>query len=472
MTQVPVCVDLDGTLIRSDLLVESFFAMLKARPLSVFLLPLWLLRGRAHLKEQIARRAELDVSVLPYDLRVLEWVQKQREEGRSLWLCTASHRSYAERVAGHLGLFERVLATETGRNLSGRAKRERLCEELGEGGFDYVGNAPVDLHIWSHARRAIVVDESGRLADQAARLTEVEQVFTVARPSLRIYARALRLHQWLKNVLLFVPLVAAHQLGDGSQVGAAMVAFLAFGFCASSVYLLNDLLDLPADRHHPRKCHRPLASGALPLLHGALLVPVLLVAGLLLASLLPPTFFAVLLAYLIMTLGYSLYLKRVVMLDVVVLAGLYTIRILAGAAAIGGGYSSWLLAFSMFLFLSLALVKRYAELREMLRRGREEAKGRGYQVRDLALLQSLGAASGYLAVLVLALYIDSAASHALYRRPEVIWLLCPLMLFWVSRMWLKTHRDEMHDDPVVFALEDRVSLCVLALGAAVVAGAV
>jgi 4-hydroxybenzoate polyprenyltransferase len=284
------------------------------------------------------------------------------------------------------------------------------------------------------------------------------QVFPARGKCIRSAVRALRPHQWAKNVLVFVPLLTAHQLGETGALLAAGWAFLAFGFCASSVYLLNDMLDLDADRLHPRKSKRPFAAGQISLLYGFALTPLLLLGAFAIAASLPVEFFACLAAYYVLTLAYSFHLKRILMLDTICLAALYTSRIVAGAAAVSVTLSFWLLLFSVFLFLSLALVKRYAELEGMRRRQQLKAAGRGYHIEDLPVLQSFGAAAGYLSVLVLALYINSPEVAELYTRPKVIWFLCALMLYWISRIWMKTHRGEMHDDPVIYALRDRISL--------------
>jgi 4-hydroxybenzoate polyprenyltransferase len=321
--------------------------------------------------------------------------------------------------------------------------------------------------VWAHARRAFVVNAGASLARAAAARCEVEQHWPAKGGGLRTWLRALRLHQWLKNLLVFIPLLASHRLLQADALIASGCGFLAFGLCASGVYLLNDLLDLPSDRLHPRKRLRPFAAGTLSLLKGALLAPLLAVAGLALAWWAEPRFALVLAAYYGLTLAYSLRLKRVVMLDVIVLAALYTVRIIGGTVVIAAALSFWLLAFSMFIFLSLALLKRHTELSAMLAAGRTDAAGRGYAVEDLPLLQSLGASSGYMAVLVLALYINSAESIALYGRPQVLWLLCPLILYWVSRAWVIAHRGAMDDDPVVFAATDRVSQLVALLCAVI-----
>jgi 4-hydroxybenzoate polyprenyltransferase len=468
---IPLCVDLDGTLIRSDLLVESALNLLRHNPLYLFRFAAWLLRGKAHLKREIALRATIDVAALPYEQRLLAWLRDEGA-GRVRVLCTASDQKLAEMVAAHVGGFDEVLGSDGLRNLGGRNKAETLTERFGERGFDYAGNAPPDLHVWRHARRAIAVNSAPALVRRIKQACEVEHVFERHGSRWRIWTKALRVHQWLKNLLVFLPLMTAHLVLSPQALLRSSLAFLCFCLCASGVYLLNDLLDLDADRAHPRKRLRPFAAGNLPLTTGLVATPLLTLAAFALAFTISPRFALVLLCYFVLTLAYSFALKRIGMLDAVVLAALYTIRIIAGIVALDIGMSFWLLAFSMFLFLSLAMIKRYTELDVLSRSGGIQNSGRGYAVADLPLIQSLGGSSGYLAVLVLALYINSTASEALYRHPQVLWLLCPLLLYWISRAWLIAHRGHMHDDPVVFALTDRVSRLVLVLGAIVVAGAI
>jgi 4-hydroxybenzoate polyprenyltransferase len=470
-TVVPLCIDLDGTLIRSDLLVESALALIARNPFAVFAMLIWLMRGKAFLKQQIARRIGLDASTLPYNSEVLDWVRAQQKL-RTVTLCTASDRRLAESVAQHVGGFSAVLASDGEHNLSGRNKAQALVALYGNRGFDYAGNAIIDLKVWCHARSAIVIESGTRLASAAAQVTQVDRSFAIPRSSLRLWAKALRMHQWVKNLLVFLPLLAAHRVLDPVAGVISLLAFLCFGLCASSVYLTNDLLDLGADRQHPRKRHRPFAAGTLPLLAGPFAAIALLLSSFALAWFVAPAFAAVLFGYYVLTTAYSLRLKRIVMLDVIVLALLYTSRILAGAAAVGTFPSFWLLAFSMFIFLSLAMIKRYTELVAAMKRGKVTASGRGYDVDDIPLIQSLGGSSGYLAVLVLALYIDSTASQMLYRHPHYLWLLCPLLLYWVSRAWAIAHRGIMHDDPVVFAVKDNVSRALVVLAAIIIVAAV
>jgi 4-hydroxybenzoate polyprenyltransferase len=468
---VPLCVDLDGTLIRSDLLAESALNLIRANPLYLLRFPLWLLRGKAHLKRQIAQRTSIDASALPYEPRVLEWLRGDAGARRRV-LCTASDRKFAEAVAAHVGGFDEVLASDGVLNLSSHAKAAQLCERFGSGGFDYAGNEARDLPVWGRARRAIVVNATPALARRAGRIAEVERVFERNGSRAGAWLRALRLHQWLKNLLVFLPLLTAHLMFDPAAVLAASLAFFSFCLCASGVYLLNDLLDLEADRQHPRKRLRPFAAGTLSLKAGLLVAPLFTLAAFALALSISKLFAAALGSYYVLTLAYSFALKRIAMLDTIMLAALYTIRIIAGTLALRLNVSFWLLAFSMFLFLSLAMIKRYTELRVLLLAGDSRSAGRGYAVDDLPLVQSLGGASGYLAVLVLALYINSTASEALYRHPAVLWLLCPLLLYWISRAWLIAHRGGMHDDPVVFAVSDWTSRLLLALSVAVVVGAI
>ncbi|WP_037082968.1 UbiA family prenyltransferase [Pseudoxanthomonas sp. J35] len=465
----PLCVDLDGTLLRSDILYESLLALLARNPLYLLMIPFWLIGGKAAVKRKLASRVRLAPECLPYDERVLDILRTTTQRPRVL--CTASDQILVQPIADHLGLFEQVIASDGRTNLSGRNKGKVLAERFGERGFDYMGNGRVDLLVWERSAGAIVVNNGPRLARDAARRTEI-LAHLPSQNGLLTWIKALRVYQWLKNLLVLVPLLTAHRFLDLPAVTDTIVAFLAFGLCASGVYVLNDLLDLTPDRMHPRKRKRPFAAGRLPLLHGLLVAPLLTLAGFALALLCSPAFAVVLLCYYMMTLTYSLKLKRIVMIDVVLLAALYTVRIIGGTVAIGSDLSFWLLAFSMFVFLSLAMLKRYTELASALASGKEIAMGRGYSVADLPLVQSLGAAAGYIGVLVFALYINSPESLELYSNPKLLWLLCPILLYWISRMWIVSHRGDMHDDPIVFAAMDRVSQVVIGLCVVIVLAAI
>jgi 4-hydroxybenzoate polyprenyltransferase/phosphoserine phosphatase len=464
----PLVVDLDGTLVKTDLLIESFFALIKQNPFYVLAIPFWLLKGKAFFKQQLHQRVNLDVSTLPYHEPFLAYLKDQRARGRRLVLATGSDQRIARQVAEHLQLFDRVLASDGAVNLTRSVKQNRLVAEFGEKGFDYAGDGRDDLEVWPSARKAILVNAAESVARQAARVTEIEQVFSRPAERLKPFLKALRLHHWLKNVLVFVPLVLAYRYGEPGLLGRAFLAFLSFGLSASCVYLINDLVDLPADRRHPRKRMRPFASGQLSLLSGLVMAPLLLLASIILACFLPLPFLAMLLLYFFLNLGYSFTMKQIVILDVVILAGLYTMRIMAGSAAVSIWPSAWLAAFAMFIFFSLALVKRYAELIVMKKAHGDDVQVRGYLGIDRELLLSMGAGSGYLAVLVLAMYISSGTAVILYKREAVIWLLCPLALYWISYVWLIAHRGRMDDDPLVFATKNPVSQIVAVLAVVII----
>lgn len=454
---VPLVVDLDGTLVRTDTLHESLLVLLKRNPLLLVLAALWMLKGKAAFKAEVGRRVRLDASRLPYSEPLLAYLREEKARGRRLVLATAADQTIAEGVAAHLGLFSEVYASDGTVNLSGARKLARLKQAHPE--FDYAGDGEVDLALWREARRAVVVHGSAGLERKVRALGRGEvRVFEAPRTGLRTWVKALRVHQWAKNVLVFVPALAAHKGLQLELLVDSVLGFVAFSLCASSVYILNDLLDLDSDRQHPTKRQRPFASGDLPVRVGAVLAPVLLVAGFAVALLLLPLPFVGLLAtYYVATFAYSLHLKQVMVLDVVVLAGLYTVRIFGGSLATGVPTSSWLFTFSMFLFLSLALVKRLSEVRRLRLANEETTPGRGYLASDYEQLAGLGAASGYISVLVLAFYITSKEVTVLYSHPERLWLLCPVMLYWVSRVWLLAHRGQVNEDPLVFALRDKVS---------------
>jgi 4-hydroxybenzoate polyprenyltransferase len=456
----PLVVDLDGTLIRTDMLVESASRFLIQHPFQ-FLNPLlWLMRGKLVLKTELAQRVHLDATALPYNADLLDWLRGEKLSGRRIVLATASHRMLAEQVRQHLNLFDEVLATEADINLKSTAKAQALIERFGEGGFDYVGNDWPDLKVWEKAHTAHVVDAPISLLIRARAQSNVGLVFNSDTPSQPIAMfKAMRLHQWMKNLLVFVPLMAAHQYVDASRDVLALMAFVVFSLTASSVYLLNDLVDVQDDRHHPRKRNRPFASGALSLIAGWAAWPALLLVAVVFSVVYMPVLFSVSLGvYFVLTAAYSIQLKQLAVVDVLTLAALYTLRIIAGAAAIDVAVSFWLLLFSMFIFLSLALIKRYSELKVARDAGKTGAlRGRGYEPDDLELVSSLGGSAGFIAVLVLALYIQDGQAAHLYATPQLIWLVCPVMLFWISRAWLIAHRGRMHDDPIVFALKDKVS---------------
>lgn len=464
-------VDLDGTLLRSDMLFESFWSAFGRDWRSPFLSVAALTGGRAALKRHLAMASAVEAATLPYDPKVIAFVQAWRESGGKTALVTASDRDFAEAIAAHLGIFDEVHGSNGKLNLKGDRKGQFLEERFGTKGFAYMGDARADLPVWKRAAKAITVNAPAALRRDTERVCEnAEHLVTVSR-SVTPYIKALRPHQWLKNTLVFLPMLAAHQL-DGAMFLLSLLAFVCFSLVASSVYVLNDLLDLAADRAHPRKKNRPFASGSIPISHGTWMAGVALILGALLAISIGPEFLLAMVAYYLLTMAYSLNLKRRIVIDICVLAGLYTARIIAGGVATGIPLSVWLLAFSIFFFLSLAAVKRQAELIDSAERGNLKASGRGYHVDDLPIISMIAIGAGYVAVLVMTLYVNSPAVVELYAHPEALWGVCAVLLYWITRTVMVAHRGQMHDDPVVYAAKDRISqACLLIILGFVLAGA-
>ncbi len=472
---LPLCVDMDGTLVATDTLWESLLTCARTKPAALLQLPVWLLRGRPALKAKLYELAPLQAETLPYREEVVRYVEQSHASGRRVVLATASHRAVAEAVAQHLGLFHEVLGSEGASNLKGSRKRDALVSRFGRGGFEYLGDARADWPVWQASGAASSVGLSAPARSRLASLAPAGRHFDRAPSGVGTWLRALRVRQWVKNALLFAPVVAGHHLTDLAALTIASLAFVAFSLAASAVYVLNDLLDLAADRAHPTKRTRPFATGALSLGGGVLAIPLLLLASLGLSlALLPPSFSALLALYLGLNLAYSLRLKRVVVADVILLASLYSLRVLAGGFATAIEVSPWLLEFSLFFFVNLALLKRYADLQVLAAAGACAAPGRGYRVSDAGVLLALGSASGYLAALVFVLYVQSDRVATLYSEPRILWGAVPLLLYWISRLWVLAQRGEVGDDPIEFTVRDPVSygvfagiLGVLALAAAV-----
>jgi 4-hydroxybenzoate polyprenyltransferase len=482
---MPLCVDLDGTLVKSDTLVDTVVVLARQDPASLLHFPKWISQGKASFKQKVSALAAIDVVHLPYNRPLLEYLRQQFAEGREIYLATGADTVLAERVAAHLGIFAGVLASDGSVNLTGYNKLAAFRERFPDG-FCYIGNARPDVPLLTNCVHPMVANphRSLRAGLRSANIVPVQSFKDSASP-LKAWVKAIRLHQWAKNTLIFLPVLLAHVRAAGPLV-AAVLAFLSFGLAASATYIVNDLLDLEADRHHPRKRRRPFASGDLSPIAGVATVLLFFAASLAIALWLPHaltalsprfpnlgqgTFLEWLIVYTISTIAYSLSLKRKVLVDVIVLSGLYTIRILAGSAASGVPVSPWLAAFSIFFFLSLAFVKRFSELEAI--RMRNEAtgtvsavKGRGYRVSDLEQVRSFGTASGCASVVIFALYIGNEVAQGLYSHHTRLWLLVPVLLLWTFRLWLLASRGDLHEDPVVYAITDKRSLL---LGVIVVA---
>jgi 4-hydroxybenzoate polyprenyltransferase/phosphoserine phosphatase len=459
---LPLVVDLDGTLIQTDLLIESFFAHVGTDPGRIFKLAAAALTGKSRLKAEIAQGTALDAAHLPYDRRILSLINEARSHGRQVYLASASNERYVGEIAAHLGLFDGWFGSTENENLSSEIKARRLVETFGEKRFDYVGDSQADLPVWAAANKCIGVDLSTSLC---AALKKINPEAIILQPSdngWRNWLKLLRVHQWAKNALVFVAPLSAH-LSDLRSIILSSLAFSAFSFAAASIYIVNDLVDIEADRKHRTKRLRPLAAGTVPPVQAMLAAPVLLAASLGVGLLISWRFALVLGIYLILTTAYTFYLKTKMMLDVIVLASLYTLRVISGAVAVSTIPSEWLLGFSMFFFTSLALIKRYVDLAVRVDGGLPDPTNRNYRKSDLGTVGALAAASGLNAVTIFALYISSDTVNRLYRHPHALWLVCPVLMYWIARALILADRRLMNDDPIIFALKDRNSLLAFGL---------
>ncbi len=458
--------DLDGTLVKLDTLHQALFLLLRRDPASIFRIPGWMAKGKAYLKEQVMQRVTLDASALPYHKPFLKYLRQEHKNGRTLILATASNYRTANAVADHLGLFTDIISSSIDTNMRHARKLAAIQERFPK--FSYAGNDAADFPIWDAADEIILVNPSQAAREKYAKNST--EIFTETRPIARMLVKAMRCQQWLKNLLIFSPILLAHKFTDLETLLQAGIAFFAFSFAASSIYVLNDLFDLSADQHHPRKCHRPFAAGDLPITVGALLIPLLALVSLILGMLLPLPFLLTLLVYYAITTIYSWRLKQKEIIDVLTLAILYSMRIVAGSVATGTAASSWFIIFAIFLFLSLALVKRLSELREMKDTCETENthRERGYTVEDLPILMAFGTASGYLSAFVFTMYLNSEWVTEIYSRPDLLWFFCPLLLYWITRIWLLAWRGQMHDDPLAFAAKDPHTYVVGALSVATI----
>jgi len=459
-SQVPLFVDLDGTLVASDCAFELLLARLKRRPLDLFLILYWLLRGRACLKARLAAEEAFDASLLPYRQEVCDFLRAERANQRIVYLATAADRRIADRVAAHLGFFSGVIASDETCNLKGIRKLVAI-KALAKDGFAYAGDSSADLPIWAEAETAILVNAPRSVIKKLNALGKATVVLATPPATFMDFVRAIRAHQWLKNLLIFVPLLTSFHVFIFDAWVNALAAFAAISFCASATYVLNDLCDLASDRSHKNKRFRPFAAGRLSIRCGCAIALGGMSIGLGIAAWQSLPLLWVTVAYIITTLSYSVYLKTRVLMDVIILAALYTIRIFTGAIAIHVTVSVWLLVFALFIFLSLALIKRCSELVSLRASGIEHARGRNYNTEDLQIFWPLGAATAVSSVLVFALYIKSGEMPGHYGRPQLLWLVAIGLFYWLGRMWIKTARGEMDDDPLVYTIKDRGSRIVI-----------
>lgn len=453
----PLVVDVDGTLICSDLLYESALQLIATQPWNTWKLGTWLAGGKASLKQNLVEATDPHIATIPLREETVAYIAAAKAHGRPVWLASASDRRWVEQIAARIDGIDGVMGSDGVTNLAGPNKAKALVEHFGQKGFDYIGDHHDDMPVWDAARRAILVAQSSRLERAVKRRFADAEVIARPKTAIKSYFKAMRPYQWAKNALVFLPAIAGHSIGEFSVLLAGFIAFWAFSFAASSAYFINDLLDLPGDRDHHRKRNRPIAAAQIQIPHAIAMAAGLMTLAIVIAALLPLEFLGILGGYVVITLAYSFYLKRQMLVDVIILGGLYTIRVLGGIAAAGEEKSQWLLMFCLFFFLSLAIVKRCSELVARRDAGKSSPPGRGYAIKDLAMLLPLGAAAGYASVMVVMLYLSSPQIIALYAHPLRMWLICPLLIYWISRTLMLANRNKMHDDPIIFAMTDKIS---------------
>lgn len=453
--------DLDHTLLSADTFAEQLSTLLLRQPWLVVLVLIWFLRGRSYCKGRIAALAATPPDVWPVRPEAIERIVSDRAQGCTVVLATAAHHRVAGPLAEHLGCFDAVLASDDRENLKSQRKSAAIAKfacDAGWESYSYAGDCAADLAVWAASDEIVVVNPTPPLLKRLRGFNKPLCVIGSTQSGWAALVKACRPHQWAKNLLLVLPMVLAHSVNVQTAI-AVGIAFIAFSLCASGVYLLNDIGDVAADRQHPRKRQRPFASGRLTIRAGIWSAALLFAGGLgLSAACLPPAFIGLLAVYLVANLAYSSRLKQVPVLDVLMLSCMYALRLEAGAVAAHVPLSDWLLTFSLFFFTSLAFAKRFTELRRLRDGGGSSAAGRGYEVGDIRLLEMLGSASGYVSVLVLALYMNSDQMRSLYGESRILWLVCPIVLYWITRLWLLANRGQLDDDPVVFTLRDRTSL--------------
>lgn len=457
--------DLDGTLIKADLLEEAIFLYLKSKPWGVFQLASSLAKSRVELKHFLVNNVDLKVELLPYNKKVLDRIAAAKAAGFQIVLASASPIGFVKAIADHLGVFDRVIATEDS-NLKGFEKFSRLKGLYPNSEIQYLGDSNSDIPVWKGLGKAYVVNAS-RITKKRLIFSQIpfEIVDDSRKLNLKIIRRTFRYHQWAKNFLIFLPLLLSHTT-DAELWKVAILAFVSFSLAASAIYVINDLFDLEADRRHRKKKERPLASGALGISQGITLFGVAFVLSLVLAILINPGFLLCLLVYFVANLAYTLRFKQVHSLDIIMLAGMYTIRIMAGSETSGIEVSQWLLGFSTFLFFGLAALKRFVEVSALL--PNQKAAGRGYFAEDKSVLAALGGGSSLMACLVLALYFNSPAVGELYTKPDLLWLILPIHMYWVSSIWILASRGKIDDDPVLHTIKSRTTYVLAAIVGAVV----
>lgn len=456
---IPLCVDLDGTLIKSDTIIESTLLAIKSKPIIFFLLFFWILNGKNYFKKRITNIATPNPEILTYNVEVINFIKEEQAKGRQIILTTATTQNIANSISEYLNMFDLVISSTDNFNNRSKNKSQILIDKFGFKNFDYIGNGYADLEVWKSSRNALVVSDNKSLIANAGKISEVTKIFKPTNKSkIQLLIKQLRVFQWLKNILIFIPFILAHKFGNTSVYLTSILGFLSFSFLSSFVYIVNDLLDIESDRNHHTKSKRPIASSELS-------IPFAFTVGLILCIssfaisifVLKSTFTLYLLAYLILTSSYSIKLKKIFVIDILTLSILYTLRLMAGADLTYAPISKWLLAFSVFIFLSLSIIKRYTEILNAVKDRKENIMGRAYEISDINLLQSMGITSGLISVLVFILYIFSPEVIMLYGQPSFLMPVILIILYWIIRIWFLAQRGLVDEDPIIFTAKDKQS---------------
>ena len=458
-------VDLDDTLIFSDMLHETFWAAFS----NDYRIPIksvtWLIRGKEKLKNKLGISAEINVENLPYNNDVINYIKKHRKQGGYTALVSASNQAVAEKIAKFLNLFDEVKGSSENLNLKGHAKAKFLITRFGVKNYDYMGDSLNDLPIWKNANKAITVNANSSTIKECEKINSNYHHLKseLSQNIFFNYLKVIRTYQWIKNILVFVPMFAAHQLTKDNFIDSSL-AFIAFCLIASSVYVINDLFDLNADRAHPIKKLRPFAIGTIPIKNGLIIFLLLFVPGIVISFIIEFYFFLLVLIYFTLSFLYSIVFKKKVILDICILGILYTFRIVGGGFTTEIQLSFWLLAFSIFLFLSLAAIKRQSELVDLKNRKRINIIGRGYLTNDLPIISTIAISSGFISVLLAGLYINSPDVLALYSKPWTLGVASIILLFWIMNIVFASSRGLVNDDPIIYAIKDNTSrVCFIAI---------
>lgn len=454
MNNLPLCVDLDGTLIKADMMFDSVALLIKKNPLYLFIIPFWLMKGKLFLKEQLIKNVHQEIDNVPINQEVVDYLNEEKQKGRNIILVTATMQCYADEFREKFNFFDEAVGSKNGVNLVGAEKAEYLKNRFGDKGFDYIGDSAKDLYVWKYASNALIVGNKPEIVDKAKQITNVIKIWEDDKESkISIIYRQLRIYQWVKNLLIFLPALLAHNLELSTYLNL-ILSFFSFSFVASSIYIFNDLMDLNSDRNHEIKKNRPIASGKFKISDAFIYSFFLLLIGFLISGFVNISFMIVLIIYIISTFAYSTYLKKIYIIDIITLAVLYTFRLIAGSATSGEIISEWFAAYSLFFFFSMGGLKRYTELKNSKK---EKLSGRGYIAEDISIIQSMGVSSSLISVLVMVLYINSSSISQLYSNPKFLYLIIPILLYWNLRVWLLAHRSLMNEDPIVFGIKDRAS---------------